>query len=115
MKLKITKQELIFLMDFLEKWQMEQSLDSRNYQTEIVRAAIREFIVKNVPRILSAKDSFKIKLSITEITMLDYCIQFIPENNQPAILLFKSEMIGQLNIEMLSIRSILDSPLNLLK
>lgn len=112
MKINLTKMELWYLMSFLENLQLDIDCNYFENQPEIVRSAIRDFITKNTPRMLSLKDSFKIKLSLTEISMLDYCIQYLPENNSAEIIEFKSRMVSQLNQYMLVVRSTIDSPLN---
>ena len=112
MKLKLTKQELLFLMSFLENLQLEIDYSYFENQPELIRSAIRDFITKNVPRILSPKDSFKIKLSLTDISMLDYCIKYLEEENSAEIIDFKSRMVMQLNQEMLVVKSNLNAPLN---
>lgn len=112
MKLKLTKQELLFLMNFIEEFQQNVDFNFLDEQLEILRAAARDFITKNVPRILSHKDSFKIKLSLTDAAMLNFCVKYISENNSAEVIDFKSRMVMQLDQEMLSVESILNSPLN---
>lgn len=99
-------------MSFLEEFQQNIDFTINTEQLELIRAAARDFIIKNVPRLLSQKDSYKIKLTATDLVMLDFCIKYLDENNSAEVIDFKSRMVIILNQEMIAVRTNLNNPLN---